>query len=361
MPRQLRVALITEPTGNHLSSLIDALSNDEVGEVALGDETGETFEQIRASAGDIVKTTYTDLAKLYTDFAPDVVLVTLESWRTPAVITQALEAGAHVFHEKPGFVNIDDYRAVYRLAKSKDLHLAVAYASRMRAIVQEARRIIATGLIGDLFACQAWFIADHDRTHNYATLGGGWIFDKQRSGGGHLTFLGCHYLDLLRFLTGANFATVTSLCQVVGGEPLGVEDAAAVTLGFDNGMVGTLSSGYYVSRSEYRSARHSGLMVWGRDGWLRFNPGGERTGEPLQWMSQRGVEAESPLKSWTFDKQDAAIDEYRLLTQAFLRACLGDEPPPVLPEDGMWVNECIQAAYVASETGQRQEVSIPNA
>ena len=55
MPRKLRVALITEPTGNHLSSVIDALSNDEIGEVALGDETGETFDQIQSSAGEIVK------------------------------------------------------------------------------------------------------------------------------------------------------------------------------------------------------------------------------------------------------------------------------------------------------------------
>ena len=108
----------------------------------------------------------------------------------PAMIEASLDAGCHVWHEKPGFADLDDYRRLYCKAQAAGLNLSIAYVSRQRAIVQEARRIVAEGLLGDLFACQAWFIADHDRTHQWATLQGGWIFDKARSGGGYLTFPG---------------------------------------------------------------------------------------------------------------------------------------------------------------------------
>jgi predicted dehydrogenase len=146
---------------------------------------------------------------------------------------------------------------------------------------------------------------------------------------------------------------------VVGGEPIEVEDAAVVSLEFSNGMVGMLNSGFYISSAEYQTGRQLGIMFWGRDGWMSFNPQGTRASEPLRWMSHRGSHTTAPLKTWAFDDADAIGDPYRVLIQRFLRACRGDEPPPALPEDAMWVNECIHAAYVASDTGQRQPVSIP--
>ena len=360
MSDSLRVALIIEPTGNHLSSLYAAARNPEVGEVAVLDTTGEMFDAAKEAVGDRVTATYTDPDALFSDFKPAATLVTLEAWRMPAMIEASLDAGCHVWHEKPGFADLDDYRRLYCKAQATGLNLSIAYVSRQRAIVQEARRIVAEGLLGDLFACQAWFIADHDRTHQWATLQGGWIFDKARSGGGYLTFLGCHYLDLMRFITGDDFASVSAVTGVVGGEPLPVEDAASVTVGFKSGMVGNLSAGYYVTRQEYGSGRHSGFILWGRDGWLRFNPGGSRRGDPLEWMSHTGAHAGSPHKSWNFSNEDARNDEYSLMTSAFFQSCMTGGPPPLENEAGMWVNEAVQAAYRSSETGMRQAVSIPD-
>ena len=104
MSDKVRVAVITEPTAWHRGALIDALHNEEVGEVAVGDVTGGTFDEVREGGAGKVAATYTDLDALYRDFQPQAVLITMEPWRMPPVITQALEAGAHVFHEKPGFV-----------------------------------------------------------------------------------------------------------------------------------------------------------------------------------------------------------------------------------------------------------------
>ncbi|MBM4436943.1 MAG: Gfo/Idh/MocA family oxidoreductase [Actinobacteria bacterium] len=366
MSQTLRAALITEPTAWHRRSMIDALSNAEIGDVAVGDPTGGTFDEVKKGIGDKVKATYTDLGQLFQEFRPEVALVTMEPWRMPAPILQALQSGAHVFHEKPGYVNIDDYRAIYRLARQRQRQLGIAYVSRHYPIVQEARRIIADGLLGELFAFQAWFVADQERVQQrpakrfeYDHAAGGWFFNREKAGGGHLTILGCHYLDLLRHLSGANFRQVAAVCRNVGGEPVTVEDAACLTIQMDSGIVGNLNSGFYTSSAEYGSTRHNGIHFWGRDGWLKLNPGGDATREPLLWMSHRGVQSAAPLKSWVFDGAGASADLYRMLARDFFRACLGQGPAPVRPEDGMWVNECIAAAYRASDTGQTQTVTIP--
>jgi predicted dehydrogenase len=319
---------------------------------------------------DKIRGTYTDADAMYRDFGPDAVLVTMEPWRMPEPIMQALDSGAHVFHEKPGYVEIEDYRAIYQLARSRDRHLCIAYGSRKIPVVHEARRMVAEGMLGDLFAVHSWFVADHERTWQsaaprpeYDEAAGGWFFSKEKAGGGHLVILGCHYLDLLRYITGANFKSVAAMCKNVGGESITADDAAMLTIEFDNGMLGSLNSGYYTSSAEYGRFRHNGIYLFGREGWLRFNPGGALN-EPLEWSTNDGVGGNAPLKSWVVDEKghgdhSGLLTSYAKMTSQFFRACRGEDVPPLEPEAGMWVNECISAAYTASDTGQVQPVSIP--
>ena len=369
MGDKLRVAVVTEPTGWHRSSVLGALADDQVGDVAILDVTGETFGEVQAVVPDKVPNTYTDADAMYRDFAPDAVLVTMEPWRMPEPIMQALDSGAHVFHEKPGYVDIEDYRAIYKLAQSRDRHLCIAYPCRKYPIVQEARRMVAEGMLGDLFSLQGWFIADHERTWQstaprpeYDEAAGGWFFSKEKAGGGHLVILGCHYLDLFRYITGANFKSVAAMCKNVGGEAITADDAAMLTIEFDNGMLGSLNSGYYTSSAEYGTFRHNGIYLFGREGWLRFKPGGTLD-EPLEWSSNDGVGGNAPLKSWVVDEKghgdrSGVYSSYDQTTSQFFRACRGEDVPPLEPEAGLWVNECTTAAYAASETGQAQSVSI---
>ena len=66
----------------------------------------------------------------------------------------------------------------------------------------------------------------------------------------------------------------------------------------------------------------------------------------------------APLNRWLFEDDDATADGHALLTRALIRACLGAEPATLQAENAMWVNECIHAAYVASDTRRGQPVSL---
>jgi predicted dehydrogenase len=361
MSDKLRVAVITEPTAWHLGALIDALHNQEVGQVAVGDVTGGTFDEVRQGGAGKVAATYTDLDELYRDFQPQVALITMEPWRMPPVITQALEAGAHVFHEKPGYVDLDDYRAIYRLAKSRGLHLAIAYISRAYPIVQEARRLIAEGFLGDLLSFQAWFVADQERTiqhpaarYEYDVAAGGWFFSKELGGGGHLTILGCHYLDLLCYFLDDRVVEVAALVGQQNPEEIEVEDTACLALRFSSGVLGTLHAGYHLigSAAGYSGAAYDTFIGFrGTDGYLRLPremdgftvhslaPGWEGKGkqdrvfEPAQSPAYGGVSGEEFLRE-------------------FLRASRTGAPGPAPIDAAVHILEIIEAAIESSDTGR---------
>src|SRR5690606_3796107 len=109
-----------------------------------------------------------------------------------------------------------------------------------------------------------------------------WFADRARAGGGHLAWLGIHWLDLAMFISGSDIAGVCGFTGIVGGQPLRAEDAAALALRFDNGALGTMVSGYFTDKGY-----HSHLKLWGSGGWLDYGEwlAGERSPTPLVWQS----------------------------------------------------------------------------
>ena len=68
-------------------------------------------------------------------------------------------------------------------------------------------------------------------------------------------------------LLGCKPLEVTGFTANVGGQPLDVEDAAAAALRYENGALGTITSGYYNDGGP----KHSHIKVWGSKGWLELN------------------------------------------------------------------------------------------
>src|SRR5205085_10385360 len=183
--------------------------------------------------------------------------------KAPPVIAMALDAGCHVLAEKPSCVRVEDFEPLARKAEQKHRHLMLALANRVHPLVQEARRLVREGAIGKLYGVEAHFLADQSRLkrEDYRKA---WFCSKARAGGGHLIWLGIHWLDLVFYITGRTADQVTGFTGVVGGQPIDVEDAAALALHFDGGALGTLTSGYYL---DHGKAAH--IQLWGEDGWLR--------------------------------------------------------------------------------------------
>ena len=79
---------------------------------------------------------------------------------TVNVLEAALEAGCHVFCEKPSCVRAADFARLVRKAQQKHRHLMLALANRTHAPVKEARRLVRDGKLGKLYAVEAHLVAD---------------------------------------------------------------------------------------------------------------------------------------------------------------------------------------------------------
>ncbi len=340
----ITVAVLTNTGGAHLDAYLSGLAEIvEAESVVVVDPSGASEAAARKTLGAKLKNFERDHAKALSDHKPTLALVTLEAVQAPPVIQAALEANCHVLAEKPSCVRAADFESLARLADMKHRHLMLALANRLLGTVQAARKLIRAGQIGQIYGCELHIIADQTRLKSPA-YHQSWFADRARSGGGHLMWLGIHWIDLIIYLTGLKIVEAAGFTGIVGGQPLQAEDSAAMALRFENDTFGTITSGYYLDRGY-----HSHIKIWGSHGWVQIEPHG---GEPLQWYSTKDTPPQ-------VKRHDGPADQssYTPLVRACVRAAQDLEPPPLTGADSLLALQTVFACYRAAETGRVQKVS----
>ncbi len=345
MPKRIKVGLITGAGGAHLSAYFSALAQtDEVASVALSDPSEQSLTSARNTLGGKLSNVYRDHARMLATEKPVMALVSLEAAKAPPVIAAALEAGCHVFAQKPACVRAEDFQKLATQADSKHLYLMLALANRINPPIIAARRLVHTGRIGKVYGLEMHLIADQTRLTRPA-YHKTWFAQRTRAGGGHLSWLGIHWLDLAMFITGSKIAEVSGFAGNVGGQPIDIEDSAAIGLKFDNGTFGTLTSGYYLDRGY-----HSHIKIWGSQGWLHLEP---MKDVPLQWYSTRNT-PDSKTQQYEGPKEPKG---YTPFVRAAVRACAGLQEPPVTADESLHVLQTVFSFYRAAQSGTSQRVS----
>ncbi|MCS7023636.1 MAG: Gfo/Idh/MocA family oxidoreductase [Bryobacteraceae bacterium] len=341
--KKISVAVITQANGPHLSSYAEGLAQSaEVESVAVCDPQGATQEELKKILGAKFLASFRSSRELFTAFKPQLAFVVLEAALAPRAISEAFDAGCHVMAEKPACVRPEDFASLVKRAKSQDRLLMLALANRVDPVMREARRLLQSGAIGRIYGMEMHTIADQTRLKNPA-YHHSWLAKRARSGGGHLLWLGIHWLDLAIFLTGSKITQVTGFTANVGGQPIEVEDSAALALRFASGTFGTLTSGYYLDRG-----KHLFFKFWGSHGWLEIRH--HRAENPLEWYSTKQD------KPQTHHFQPLSSGGYVPWVKHVVRAAAGLEAPALTAEESLHVLEVIFAAYRAAESGRAQVV-----
>ncbi len=98
----------------------------------------------------------TDLRRVLDDPAVDAVsIATPDHWHTPAALL-ALEAGKHVYVEKPCSHNVREGRWLVDAAKNTGKLVQHGTQSRSAPLVQSAIQLLRDGAIGDIIISRAW-------------------------------------------------------------------------------------------------------------------------------------------------------------------------------------------------------------
>ena len=346
MPDRISVGVLTHAGGAHLGDYFTSLAQaDEVASVTLADPDGASEAAARQTLGDKLTRVYRSHAELLERDKPGMALVTMEAALSPPVIEAALDAGCHVFAEKPACVRAADFARLTAKADSKHLHLMLALANRTNPPILEARRLLRAGTIGKLYAVEMHWIADQTRLSAPA-YHRDWRAQKARAGGGHLIWLGIHWIDLAMYLTGQKIEDVSGFVGNVGGQPLDIEDASAIAMRFTGGALGTFTSGYYLDKGY-----HSHIKLWGSQGWMQLEPRGEL---PLWWQTHADS-AKGVAQEYTGAKTPSG---YPPFIRAAVRACAGLDSVPVTNAESLYALETVFACYRAAESGKRQQVGM---
>ncbi len=166
---------------------------------------------------------YTDVDALLADPEVDAVYIASPHHLHLAHVTRAAQAGKAILCEKPVGVSTAEAQAVVEVCRAASVSLTVAYYRRYWPIVQEMRRLLAEGAIGDVVQARVqlvdYFQPDPARA---------WLTEPEQAGGGALANAGSHWVDLIRYLLGEVVEVTAAGSEHFGG--LKTEDTIGIQM-----------------------------------------------------------------------------------------------------------------------------------
>ena len=258
---------------------------------------------------------FDDMREAIAATVPDAALITLPNDVTPDAIALAADHGLHIVAEKPCAVSAGAFLTAHERVRERGVAFVPAYLRRFSPVATALRDLIDDGILGELTAAQVHFVTTNVALRNATYLSGGsiervtttaqpaitpvhhearhWLFDRARSGGGIMHWLGAHWLDLLRLASGDEFAHVTATLATRTPVPIDVEDVASVTLEARGGMVATVSCAYALRRGPDQVA----IMIQGTEGWATW----DGVGPELHVQSSHPEWRTAPTRTLRFD------------------------------------------------------------
>ena len=177
------------------------------------------FERVSSDADDVIR-----------DPAVDTVFVLTRHDSHAALVIRALEAGKHVFVEKPLALSEDDVDRIEEAASHSERLLMIGFNRRFAPLTRElARHVSARG--GPLVVNMMVNAGSIPQNH--------WTQDTE-IGGGRIVGEACHFIDLARALVGHAIARVDVTTAATHGGEL-IEDIAMLTLRFADGSIASIA------------------------------------------------------------------------------------------------------------------------
>lgn len=250
---------------------VEALRRNGINVLGLAENTPEKAAQKADEMG--IPRRYGSLEEMLADADIQVVHLATPNYLHFPHAKAALLAGKHVICEKPLAMNTHESAELVRLAAETGRANAVNFNIRMYPLVQQARSMVQSGALGDVFILQGSYLQD------WLLLPTDWNWRLEPALGGTLRAvgdIGSHWLDLITFVTGlrvvevfADFKTFHPVrkkpakpVETYTGkmlqpsdyvdQPIFTEDYATVVLHFENDVRGVLTVGQVCSGRKNR-------------------------------------------------------------------------------------------------------------
>jgi len=225
----------------------------------------------------------------------------------------AAKAGKHLHMEKPGGIELADFRELIDILKSKGLTFTTGYMYRFNPKVKEALEKIEKGELGEIYAVEAHMSCKHGEGNRrwFSNFPGGMMF-----------FLGCHLIDLIYRIQGEPIEVIPLNCST-GIDGINTDDYGMVVYKYKNGI-----SFAKTCDNEVGGAMRRQLVICGEKGTIEISPLEVWKNDGIYVCSRECYEKSN--KGWYDDwdlSQSGPYDRYDDMMRNFAKIIRGNENP----------------------------------
>jgi len=323
-------------------------SCSRVGRLVVCDPQG-----MAESPGEEVDQVYATVEEMLASEGLGFGLVCTRNDLAPALGERLLQAGIPLIIEKPVARTAAQIQRLNQVAAARDVPWATAFTNRLQPIAREFSKLVAGGALGRVVSIEGRMVTSSVQQRDP----GHWLFDRRRAGGGILHWLAIHTVDLIRYISGLEYAGVMAQVATLSDTGIDVEDMAAVGFTMTGGALGSLHAGY-VLRQRYGDIYLSMRGTQGEAGWQMWDFGGRE--DTLKVHSEApGWETEG-YREITIRPREApgygGILGIRFVDD-FIQAAAAGQPWVTNGEDALRAMQFVEAAYASSASGRLEPLN----
>ena len=218
----------------HVPLYLRAVKSDSLNVVAVSDESAELAGR---TAADLGCPGYTDAIRLLDEQQPDFVFAFAPHYKMPELALELINRGIPFAIEKPLGVCAADVERVLKAAEEKQVFCAIPFVWRYSDLVQDFKKNVRPE---DIVHLAFRFVAGPPSRYLATSK---WMLETKLAGGGCMTNLGVHFIDMAMYLTGCTEAEVLSSVYQRQTE-YDIECYATSLLRFPTGASMSLETGY---------------------------------------------------------------------------------------------------------------------
>lgn len=263
----------------------------------------------------------------------------------------ALQAGKHVYLEKPMAITPDGCDRIIRTARETGRVLYVGHNLRHFTVIKKLKDVIGSGAVGQVKAVWCRHPVSYGR---WAYFKEGRWHKKREQIGSPLIHKGSHDLDVIHWLGGGHTRRVVAMgmLAVWGEQPEDpdVEDLSSVLMQLKNGVQALYTQCHFA----FRSSRE--YMIHGTKGTLQNN--GDQAGDAVvKLYGKRGKNLLGEVtEEWRFTNEEGFHGNAdKRIAEEFIGILRGTALPSISIEDAAWA---VKTGYAATYSLRHGNVPV---
>lgn len=329
---RLRFGVIGTRFGQFLARTLAHLEGAQL--VAVADRNPNIAEGLETYAARYGARAYQTSADMFAKEALDAVVIATAPKARAAIIEEAARRGIAMFVEKPWATNPAHAAQLAEICRRQGATVMLGFSFRFHPAIMRLRELM-DGELGEGWMLNGEYVFDLLPPEE------SWFWDPD-NGNGMFNENSCHLFDAVCYLLGKPVSVMAEAARF-GGRPM--EEAAAISLKFENGAIAALTVGGYGANAHWDYPR---IDITTQHGQARLR-GRHHMWDSLSW-ARRGSDT---VTAYTSPPEILGSTRYTNALAHFRNCLLNGERPSATIEDGMLSVAIADAVTRAARSGQK--------